>query len=895
MKKDTINILYAINSNKWYRSFASIQSVLENNRKSFVKIYLMIDNKFNPDNKVIFDSFRKFKNCADIIWVSIDESEFANLGEFLPSEASSMYFLAAGKYINEERILYLDSYDIATADLFSMYNMDLEGHSCAAPEYIHPQRMRDAYGFNNDIIFNINTILIDLNKWKEKRIYERFINFDCSIFQYNKSSRRICFFNKLVDDCLLLDFTYCYTETSKFWLNNVKLTCSKNTLSKYNLFRKHLAMPKIIFFTYPSPLDKKKRCQNSYTKIWWKYARKTAVIDRIKYYIPQNFVEKVKRLCTVKGRVAIQKQIQNSAFYKKYSFIMKFVKPYWLGAVIAFGLAIPIGCLDAVIALSLKPYMDVVMIEKNTQSPWFIPILIVAFTSLQGILNFAATYSNDWITGKVSTSVKKALYDKLMHMGTYYIDQQTSGDIQKRFNNDADKVCTGIFGGVKLIISRVFSSLSLVGVLIYNSWQLAIIAIVVLICSIIPLTKMKNRIRSVTNQSENAMSVVITDYNEMFSGNKIVKAFNLYNLKNKLFNHHLDTIFNLRMQISKKTGIISPIMHIIISIGIGLTIGYGSYLITSGQITSGNFVSFITALIMLYTPIKGLGGNMKSIQMSMFALERVIKQLNANNYIIESPSAKEFTSFNDSIEFKDVDFQYVSNRPVLKNINFTVEKGETFALVGNSGGGKTTIVNLLPRFYKVKKGSIMIDGIDISDYKIDSLRDNISIVLQDNFLFAGTIRDNIMMGKLDATEDELNNAVKNACLSDFIANLDLGLDTYIGEKGVLLSGGQKQRIAIARAFIKNAPIVILDEATSALDNQSEAIVQEAIDNLMKDKTVFVIAHRLSTIQNADRIAVINNGELVELGRHEELMQIENGEYRKLYEMQFKTNREVVPV
>ena len=223
----------------------------------------------------------------------------------------------------------------------------------------------------------------------------------------------------------------------------------------------------------------------------------------------------------------------------------------------------------------------------------------------------------------------------------------------------------------------------------------------------------------------------------------------------------------------------------------------------------------------------------------------------------------------------------------MKDISFKVQKGETFALVGNSGGGKSTIVNLLPRFYKIKSGEILIDGVNVNKYKINSLRDNISIVLQDNFLFAGTIRENILLGKQNATDEELHSAIHNACLDEFISSLDKGLDTYIGEKGVLLSGGQKQRVAIARAFIKDAPIVILDEATSALDNQSEAIVQKAIENLMKDKTVFVIAHRLSTIKNADRIAVINEGHLVELGNHNDLMKIPNGQYKTLYDMQFK--------
>ncbi len=580
---------------------------------------------------------------------------------------------------------------------------------------------------------------------------------------------------------------------------------------------------------------------------------------------------------------------------QKYNWIFQYAKPYLFRTILALGLAVPIGCLDAVIALSLKPYMDVVMIDKNTQSPWYIPILIVAFTSLQGILNYTSTYMNDWVTGKISNDLKKSLYNKLMHKSATFFDRLTSGDIQKRFNNDAQLACAGLLGNIKTIISRVFSSISLVGVLIYNSWQLAIIAITILIIAVIPVTKMRDRIKSATNQSENANAAIITSYNEAYNGSKVVKAFNLYNLRNKFFQQNLDDVFSLRMKITQRTGIISPIMHVIVSVGIGLAIGYGSYLITTGKITSGNFVSFITALIMLYTPVKGLGGNVKSMTSSLLALERVIDNLGAQEYIKDKPTAKEFKSFNNNIEFKNVVFEYVRNKPVLNDVSFTVNKGETFALVGNSGGGKSTIVNLLPRFYLIKKGSILIDGISIADYKINSLRDKISIVLQDNFLFAGSIRDNILMGKLDATEVELQHAVENACLSEFINSLEKGLDTYIGEKGVLLSGGQKQRIAIARAFLKDAPIVILDEATSALDNQSEAIVQEAINNLMKDKTVFVIAHRLSTIQNADRIAVINKGKLVELGKHEELLNIENGQYRALYEMQFKKQEELISV
>lgn len=441
-----------------------------------------------------------------------------------------------------------------------------------------------------------------------------------------------------------------------------------------------------------------------------------------------------------------------------------------------------------------------------------------------------------------------------------------------------------------MIVSRVFSSISLIGVLIYNSWQLAIIAIIMLLLAIVPLSKVKSRIKSVTNKSESENAVIITSYNEAYNGSKVIKAYDLYDIQNNKFAKQLDNLFRLRIKITQKTGSISPLMHIIVSIGIGLAIAYGSHLIQTGTISSGNFVSFITALIMLYTPIKGLGGNVKGMQTSLLALERVMKNLEAKLYIIDKSDALTFNGIENNITFENVSFEYKKGVPVLKNISFNVKKGETIALVGNSGGGKSTIVNLIPRFYKIKNGEIKIDDINIADYKIRSLRQNISIVLQDNFLFAGTIKENILMGKPDADEDELQNAINNACLSEFISTLENGLETYIGERGVLLSGGQKQRIAIARAFIKNAPIVILDEATSALDNQSEAIVQKAIDNLMKDKTVFVIAHRLSTIQNANRIAVINEGQLVEMGNHSELISIENGQYRKLYEMQFKKEK-----
>lgn len=578
--------------------------------------------------------------------------------------------------------------------------------------------------------------------------------------------------------------------------------------------------------------------------------------------------------------------------YHSLATILPYFKPYLFRTLLALLLAIPIGSLDAVIALSLKPYMDIVMLNKQMQSPLYIPFLIIIFTTIQGTLNYLATYMNDWVGGKVTNDLKIDLYKKLMHQSSSFFDKQTSGKVLKGYNNDADKSCSGLLTNIKTCISRLFSSISLIAVLFYNSWMLAIIAVIALSCAMIPLMKMKSTIKGVYNKSEGENAKVLTTYNEAFAGNKIIAAYNLYDLKKSQFNKLVNTVFGLRIKITQHIGWLSPLMHIIVSCGIGAVIGLGSYLIVQGKLTAGQFVSFITALIMLYTPIKGLGNNAKSMTTCLCAMERVVAKLDKKSGIIDKPDAINFPDFKDKITFEDINFEYKKDKPVLKNISFEVPKGETIALVGNSGGGKTTIVNLLPRFYKLKKGAIKIDGISINDIKLNDLRAHIAIVFQDNFLFEGTIRDNILLGKLNATEAELHNAIKNSYLEDFINSLENGLDTQIGERGVLLSGGQKQRIGIARAFLKNAPILILDEATSALDNQAEHIVQQAIDNLMKDRTVFVIAHRLSTIQNANRIAVINQGYLTELGTHEELLKIPNGDYKKLYNMQFNLETSV---
>ena len=384
---------------------------------------------------------------------------------------------------------------------------------------------------------------------------------------------------------------------------------------------------------------------------------------------------------------------------------------------------------------------------------------------------------------------------------------------------------------------------------------------------------------------------ITTNINETYSGNKVMAAYGLQDRQNAYFKEQTWKSFNINMSLYKRSGWMSPMMYLIASFGIATVLGVGTYLINSGKMTAGGFASFTTSLLLLYKPVKTLGNTLTGIQNIFVAMGRVFELFDLTPAITDCKNPQQMAPLQNEIRFENVLFEYVPNKPVLRNINLTIPKNETLAIVGNSGGGKSTLVNLIPRFYDIKSGSIKFDGVDIKDLSIKSLRKNISMVFQDNFLFTGTIKENIMMGNPDATTEELMAAIKAAHLQDMITELPDGLDTELGERGLTLSGGQRQRVAIARAMLRNAPIVILDEATSALDNESEAIVQKAKDNLMQNRTVFIIAHRLSTIKNADRIAVINEGELVELGSHEDLMQIENGQYKALYEMQFR-NQEV---
>ena len=585
--------------------------------------------------------------------------------------------------------------------------------------------------------------------------------------------------------------------------------------------------------------------------------------------------------------------------------VMPYLRPYWFRIMLSFLVAIPLGLLDGVTAFALKPYMDYVVGGKVFEFTLFhhvytvtsiqmaiaLSVGVVIFAAVQGVLRYLNGYLSTWISQRITNDIKFKLFKKLIYMHPQFFDENSSGIIISRYMNDPSNASNGIVDQLKTITTSVFGALGLIAVMLYSSWQLAIIGVVVLCVAFVPIALIRKRIKSASNKNMVIGGNITTNINETYSGNKVMAAYGLQERQDRDFRKQTWDSFNVNMSLYKRAGWMSPIMYIIASFGIAIVLGVGTYLINTGKMTAGGFASFVTSLLLLYKPVKTLGNTLTSIQTIFVALGRVFELFDLEPEIKDSPNARTLEGINTSISFENVNFEYIPEHPVLKNLTLKVNRNETLAIVGNSGGGKSTLVNLLPRFYDIQSGSIKIDDVDIREYTIKSLRQNISMVFQDNFLYSGTVRENIMMGNPDATEEELQMAINSAHLQDVISELPDGIETFLGERGTTLSGGQRQRVAIARAMLRNAPIVILDEATSALDNESEAIVQKAMDNLMVNRTVFIIAHRLSTIKNATRIAVINDGELVELGTHEELLNIQNGQYKALYEMQFKHQEE----
>lgn len=593
----------------------------------------------------------------------------------------------------------------------------------------------------------------------------------------------------------------------------------------------------------------------------------------------------------------------NTSSWQDFKRFYAFFKPYRFRAIAGMFLTMALGSFDAIIAWLLRPFMDNVIVGGGPASSLtdevgdfvvggaFFPLLILFFVIVQSLFNFGSNYLMTWVGQHAGNDVKLALFDKLNNANAAFFDKTTTGEIIVRYNADADAATDKLLSDFRQFATRIISSIALICVLIYNSWILAVVAVGILAMTALPVSRVRKKMKMFIKDSLDNDVQIKGDLSEAYSGNRVIASYNLQGYVHERMRANLNDFFRLKIKLVQRANWLTMVMHLATGIGIAATVWLQAYLIRTGRMTPGNFVSFMTALLMLYTPLKRLGTNISTMQAATMAIRRIMTLLDLEPTVATKPGAQPFPGLKDAIEYKDVSFHYNPGHDVLNHVNLQIKAGQSVAFVGNSGGGKSTLVTLLPRFYDVTGGGITIDGVDLRDMDLQSLRENMAIVFQDSFLFVGSIRENIMLGRRDASEDDLHAALKAACLQEFVAGLPDGLDTKLGERGLTLSGGQRQRMAIARAFIKNAPIVILDEATSALDTKSETVVQEAIDNLALNRTVLIVAHRLSTIINADRIVVIRDGEIVESGKHADLMKIKGGFYASLYAMQGKEEEE----
>ena len=598
---------------------------------------------------------------------------------------------------------------------------------------------------------------------------------------------------------------------------------------------------------------------------------------------------------------------------KAYQRLWPYVAPSLPLFLLAMLCAIMVGLLDAMMPLAIKLFMDTIFEHKNLlevlqslpawvspflsvlkpyesslaqinliEKAFYIPVGIVLFTIVQGVFNYTSNVANSIVRVDVSQRLKQDLFSKLLNYEATWYDGSSSGEVISHFCGDSDTATAGLTDILKTSTIRFFSVAGLALTLLGLSPKLAFIALGVLGTIVIPISFSRKYLKRVSEQSLHANTQLTIPYIEALQGNRVIKLFQLQLHQLNMLKTALKVVRKVSIRMAQISGVLTPLMHTIAGLGIGLVLYYGSILIQDGTLSAGGFAAFITSLILLYTPVKSLGNSSTQFHLAFIALERVFVRI--DRPIEATPVGQVHTThLQKAIEIKDLSFQYRPHLPwVLKHINLTIHKGQSVAFVGGSGSGKSTMAHLLLRLYDPSKGAIFIDGTPIHDIEETAFRHLVSAVFQDNFIFHGTLRDNLLLIKPSATEAELKQALANAYLLDMVENqLPNGLDTVLGERGVLLSGGQRQRLAIARALLRNAPILVLDEATSALDNESERMVQQAIDVLMRERTVIVIAHRLSTIQHCDLIAVMNHGEIVETGTHQSLL-AQNGAYAKLH-------------
>jgi subfamily B ATP-binding cassette protein MsbA len=567
--------------------------------------------------------------------------------------------------------------------------------------------------------------------------------------------------------------------------------------------------------------------------------------------------------------------------------LLSLIRDHWGRLFAAMGCMLVVAASTAISAYLVKPILDDIFFSKNLKMLKIIPPLVVLIYFVRGLGHYGHEYLMNHVGQSIIKRLRDSLFVHIQDLPISFFQKERTGALMSRITNDVNVIKSMVSTAFTSALRDCFTIAGLTIVIFHRDWKLAAYAIVILPIAFYPIVEFGRRVRRVSTGCQEAMADLSSFLHETFIGNKIIKAFGMESYEKKRFFEKTATLFRLEMKAVVARSLSSPIMEFLGGLGIAFIIGYGGYRVITGTSTPGTFFSFMAAVLMLYDPVKKLSALNNSIQEGLAAADRIFDIIERKSDIPEDPQALPVESGPHSVLFQNVFFKY-DGETILNDINLKVNAGEILAIVGTSGSGKTTLVNLIPRFFDVIQGAIFIDGKDIRKIQLASLRKQIAIVTQDSILFNESIRDNIWYGNPDATEDAIIEAAKAAYAYEFVQGFPDGFNTRIGELGSRLSGGERQRICIARALLKDAPILILDEATSSLDAESEMVVQKAIENLMKGRTTFVIAHRLSTIGYANRIIVVSNGRIVEEGTHDALMAI-NGEYCKLYQMQFSNN------
>ncbi len=567
-----------------------------------------------------------------------------------------------------------------------------------------------------------------------------------------------------------------------------------------------------------------------------------------------------------------------------YLRLLGFLKPYWVKLAFAMVFMALVAGTNGLTAYIVKPVLDKIFFEKNASMLYLIPFGVITLYLSKGIFTYLQAYLMGFVGQKVITDIRNLVFDRLQRQPLSFFDKTPTGVSISRIMNDVTLVQGSVSEAFTAILMDAFSIVGLIFVVFYRDWKLATIAFIVLPFAVYPIVSFGKKLRKISTKTQRSIAKLTNFLHETITGQRIVKAFSMEDYENGRFGRENEELFRINMKRYKVRALSHPIMEVLGGIAMAVIIWYGGKEVIYGQSTPGNFFSFTAALLMLYEPIKRLNKENHNIQQGLAASQRVFEIIDRVPEIVEKENAIELERVQGVIDLKHIYFKY-DEKLVLKDMDIKVRKNEVLAVVGKSGVGKTTFANLIPRFYEVTEGSIEIDGVDIRDVTLKSLRQNIALVTQDVILFNDSIKNNIAYGGVH-NEEKIQEAAKMAFAHDFILRQPKGYDTLVGEKGIRLSGGQKQRIAIARALFKDAPILILDEATSALDTASEMEVQKALENLMKGRTTIIIAHRLSTVMNADRIIVLDGGTIVQQGSHNDLI-LEDGPYKKLYEVQFR--------